>query len=142
MPFSTIFHLYRGSQFYWWLKLGANWLIKYTKNVKKKKSIVSISFSWGLSWSYGGSWIDNYLCNQCLSPLLGLWCNAIFNNISFISWQSVLLVVETRSTRRKLQTCRKSLTSFSHGGCRDRMVVVELITTYAISVYHHYCCEF
>ena len=26
---------------------------------------------WGSSWSYG-SWIYNYLCNQCLSPLM-LW---------------------------------------------------------------------
>jgi hypothetical protein len=26
----------------------------------------------GPSWSYG-SWINNYLCNQCLSPLK-LWC--------------------------------------------------------------------
>jgi hypothetical protein len=69
--------------------------------------------SW--SWSYG-SWIYNYLCNQCLSPLT-LWvrsqfmravqettlcdkvcqwlCNVTFNNISDISWLSVLLVEET-----------------------------------------------
>jgi len=36
---------------------------------KKKKYIHVIDFlgpSW--SWSYG-SWIYNYLCNQCLSPL-------------------------------------------------------------------------
>jgi len=32
-----------------------------------------------------------------------------FNNISVISWQSVLLVEETRSTQRKPPTCRKSL---------------------------------
>ena len=106
---------------------------------------------WGGAWSYG-SWIYNYLCNQCLSPpnhpkflyaqflpqfkynfrnlhayllpytdlhiiaedwtasvvkwigcSLRMWLvwfmvfNAIFiNNISVISWRSVLLVEETR----------------------------------------------
>jgi hypothetical protein len=34
-----------------------------------------------------------------------------FNNISVISWRSVLLVEETGSTLRKQQTCRKSLTN-------------------------------
>ena len=38
--------------------------------------------------------------------------NATFNNISVVSWWSVLLVEENRSTRRKPPTCRKSLTSF------------------------------
>jgi len=33
------------------------------------KSIINAIQSW--SWSYG-SWIYNYLCNQCLSPLV-LW---------------------------------------------------------------------
>jgi hypothetical protein len=36
---------------------------------------------------------------------------ATFNNISVISWRSVLLVEETWSTQRKAPTCRKSLTS-------------------------------
>jgi hypothetical protein len=35
-----------------------------------------------------------------------------FNNISVMSWQSVLLVEEKWSTQRKPQTCRKSLTNF------------------------------
>ena len=35
-----------------------------------------------------------------------------FNNISGISWLSVLLVDETKSTRRKPPTCRKSLTNY------------------------------
>jgi hypothetical protein len=76
-------------------------------------------------WSYGG-WIYNYLCNQCLSTLM-LWvrlplrakcttlCDkvyvtcgwlvgfmafyATFNNISTISWRSVLLVEETGGPR-------------------------------------------
>jgi hypothetical protein len=74
----------------------------------------------GCDMNYG-SWIYNYLCNQCLSPLT-LWLflflfylqqanlhsptimklrqvrvmvfNATFNNISAISWWSVLLVKE------------------------------------------------
>jgi hypothetical protein len=50
----------------------------------------------GVSWSWlHGSWIYNYLCNQCLSPLK-LWVRtSIFNNISVITWPSVLLVEET-----------------------------------------------
>jgi hypothetical protein len=35
-----------------------------------------------------------------------------FNNISVISWQSVLLVEETGVRRGKPWTCRKSLTNF------------------------------
>ena len=38
--------------------------------------------------------------------------NATFNNISAISWRSVLWVEETGSTLRKPPTCRKSLTNF------------------------------
>jgi hypothetical protein len=34
-------------------------------------SIYQLGPSWSWSWSYG-SWIYNYLCNQCLSPLM-LW---------------------------------------------------------------------
>jgi hypothetical protein len=37
---------------------------------------------------------------------------ATFNNISVISWQSVLLVEETLVIRRKPPTCRKSLRNF------------------------------
>jgi hypothetical protein len=36
--------------------------------------------------------------------------DATFNNISAISWQSVLLVEEIKSARRKPLTCRKHLT--------------------------------
>jgi hypothetical protein len=50
---------------------------------------------------------------------LGLWgFNPTFNNISVISWWSVLLVQETG------------------------VMIVGFTTTYAISAYHHYCCEF
>jgi len=37
--------------------------------------------------------------------------SATFNNISAISWRSVLLVVETRASGEKPPTCRKSLTN-------------------------------
>jgi hypothetical protein len=40
--------------------------------------------------------------------------NATFNNISVISWQSVLLVEETGVTRRKSLTFRKSLTNWTY----------------------------
>ena len=38
--------------------------------------------------------------------------NATFNNISAISWWSVLLMEEIGGTRRNPPTCRKSLTNF------------------------------
>ena len=38
--------------------------------------------------------------------------NATFNNISVISWWSVLLVKKTHMTRRIPLTCCKSLTNF------------------------------
>ena len=38
--------------------------------------------------------------------------NATFNNISVMSWWSVLLVVGKRNTQRKPPNCRKWLTSF------------------------------
>ena len=38
--------------------------------------------------------------------------NATFNNISVISWWSVLLVEETGGPRKKPPTCHKSLTNF------------------------------
>ena len=38
--------------------------------------------------------------------------NATFNNISAISWRSVLLVEKTRMIRSKPLTSRKSLTNF------------------------------
>jgi hypothetical protein len=39
----------------------------------KYKPVFSLYINKGLSWSWSyGSWIYNYLCNQCLSPLM-LW---------------------------------------------------------------------
>ena len=40
--------------------------------------------------------------------------NAIFNNISVISWIISFIDGENRSTRSKQPTCRKSLTNLSH----------------------------
>jgi hypothetical protein len=39
--------------------------------------------------------------------------NATFNNISVISWRSVLLIEKT-VVHRELQTCHNSLTNFYH----------------------------
>jgi len=40
--------------------------------------------------------------------------NATFNNISVISWRSILIGRGNRSTRRKAPTFRQSLTNFYH----------------------------
>ena len=54
----------------------------------------------GVIWKFGLDWFGFMVFN------------AIFIDISVISWRSVLLVEETdRSTRRKPPTCRKSLTN-------------------------------
>jgi hypothetical protein len=72
--------------------------------------------------------------------------NVTFNNISVISWWSVLLVEETggpgENHRPVFCYTGDTMNNISHislkgGRCgRDRMVV-EFTTTYAISVYHH-----
>jgi hypothetical protein len=52
------------------------------------------------------------LWNDTDTGVRGMMFNVTFHNILAISWRSVLLVDETRSTHRKPQTCRKSLTNF------------------------------
>jgi len=46
--------------------------LKIRELIKQSCNVISYSIlckwpSWSLSWSYG-SWIYNYLCNQCLTP--------------------------------------------------------------------------
>jgi hypothetical protein len=90
--------------------------------------------------------------------------NATFNNISVISWRSVLLVEETgvpaenihRSSPTHWQTLlifesttRNLISTFMQEtlrhnldrGRRGRMIV-GIITIDTISAYHHYSCEF
>jgi hypothetical protein len=72
--------------------------------------------------------------------------NSTFNNISVISWRSVLLVEETRvpgehhrSAIMQIWLIKVTLYPQKRGGRgRDRMVV-GFTTTYEISVYHHWC---
>jgi hypothetical protein len=110
--------------------------------------------------------------------------NATFNNISVISWQSVLLMEETGENHRPSashwQTLSHNIVTVSSApwnvlihsdtgeqdkmtvsstpwnvlihsdtGEQDKMTVSStpwfltgFTTTYAISAYHHYCCEF
>jgi hypothetical protein len=57
--------------------------------------------------------LNNGMKFNRLSLGLGLWCfNAIFNNISIISWRSVFIARGNQCIRRKPLTCRKSLTNF------------------------------
>ena len=48
------------------------------------------------------------------------WCfNATFNNISAISWRSVLVLEEAGSTRREPPTMGKQLVNFITCGCES-----------------------
>jgi hypothetical protein len=69
-----------------------------------------------------------FLIINCLFLFVCLMIfNATFNNISTISWRSVFLGGERGGPGKNPG--------------RDRMVV-GFTTTYAISAYHHWCCEF
>ena len=50
--------------------------------------------------------------SSCIMFVCLMVLNATFNNISFISWQSVVLVEETGGPGKKPPTSRKSLTNF------------------------------
>ena len=58
-----------------------------------QKSVIIILFNGVIS-----------VCFVCLVVF-----NATFNNISVLSWQSVLLVEETGGSQRKPPTCRKNV---------------------------------
>jgi hypothetical protein len=86
---------------------------------ERKKYLIIYSIegpSW--PWSYD-SWIYNYICNQCLSPLtlwvptpLSLWCLTPQCQQYFSYFVAVRFIGEgNRSTRRKPPTCHKSLTN-------------------------------
>jgi hypothetical protein len=64
--------------------------------------------------------------------------NATFNNISLLSWRSVLLVEETCNIYWNIDKRKINFVGSVVG--RDRMVV-GCITPYAISVYHYWCCD-
>ena len=119
-----------------------------------------------LPWSYG-SWIYNYLCNECLSPLMS-WvrisirarcttlCDEVCQRRATGRWFSpcppvssinktdrhdimeILLKVALNTIKQN----KKEKPNEKKGRrWRDRMVV-GFTTTYAISAYHHWCREF
>ena len=56
--------------------LTYDWTVKY--EWKDSLHYISLHLGWGPSWSWSyGSWIYNYLWNQCLSPLK-LWVRTPF----------------------------------------------------------------
>ena len=56
--------------------------------------------------------IENIFIESIISRVRVVVFNASFHNISFILWQSVLLVEEARVPRENHRPCLKSLTNF------------------------------
>ena len=56
-------------------------------------------------------WLTNFIKLICINIWVGLWC-LTFDNISVISWRSVLLVEETGAPEKYPSPCRKSLTNY------------------------------
>ena len=65
--------------------------------------------------------------------------NATFNNISVISWWSVLFGRGYRSTRRKIPTCRKSLTKFI---CHSTLYILNRTCIFEYSHYFNFFLKF
>jgi hypothetical protein len=57
---------------------------------------------------------SSYLLSELRKMVWFIVCNGTFNNISVISWQSVLWVEETGVSGKKPPICRKSLTNCYH----------------------------
>jgi hypothetical protein len=104
-----------------------------------------------------GSWIYNYLWNQCISPLM-LWVRISIrvrctrSCDKFCQYFIVLALTRTEfeltiyCIRDKMLTTTPPILFYAEMriailSSRDRMAI-RFTTTYAISAYHHWCCEF
>jgi hypothetical protein len=75
------------------------------------KSIINAIQSW--SWSYG-SWIYNYLCNQCLSPLmLWVWISIRARCITFCDkvcqWTCDKHLCSLNDRQQYIYTCKQTI---------------------------------
>jgi hypothetical protein len=59
---------------------------------------------WGQSWLYG-SWIHNYLCNQCTSPLM-LWVRIRLDEVYLIQHYVIKFVSDLRQVNGFLWVLR------------------------------------
>jgi hypothetical protein len=113
-PPSTISQLYRDSQFYWWAKP------EYPeKTTELPQNEINVAV-WIRAMIWNSSWIDIYLCNQCLSSLT----IRVPTHVEVYLTQHYVRQVVTngggsRGTRRESPTMVKQLVNFITCGCES-----------------------
>jgi hypothetical protein len=73
------------------------------------KQSITLPSTFLLCWFPFSPFTNDIQMETLYAPFL---VNVTFNNISVISWRSVLLVKETEHPERKTPTCRNSMTNF------------------------------
>jgi len=83
--------------------------------------------------------MKNFDCQRCIVQVK-ITYYIVFLNPSFSLPWLILTCVQLSSSHQNMTCSRHDNFMLNYNG-RDRMVV-GFTTTYAISAYHHWCCEF